>query len=424
MECRRAIGFFHGRNRSTPEAEVRTPLKTLYILLFVGSLALNAAMAFFLVHPPVAASAATKAVSPTRRSAETLDDKVDAKIWSDLKTDDLPTLVARLRDSGFPPDVIRAIIVGQLNELYAARRKALGFDASSQAYWKNRRVDPKMQAALRELSREQEKALRDLLGPDLATAEPLNALLQSRQLRGLPPEKVGDVQQVIRSYDEKRAEIYSKTSSLGATDREKVAALDKDQRAAIAQLLTPAEFDNYQLYNSNTASQLRSQLSAFHPDEQEFRTIFALQNAFNEQFPNTYNNGPIFPGDQPAREAAQKQLTDQIQAALGPDRGADYTRANDYNYRQTDQLVARLQLPPETTNQIWAVQQDLQQRTQAIYSDRTLPPDQRAQQLATLADEAKTRISASLGEPGFEAYKQYGGQWMQRFQPPTPRPVR
>ena len=39
------------------------------------------------------------------------------------------------------------------------------------------------------------------------------------------------------------------------------------------------------------------------------------------------------------------------------------------------------------------------------------------EKLAALAEEAKTRISASLGAQGFEAYKQYGGQWMQQLQP-------
>ena len=34
------------------------------------------------------------------------------------------------------------------------------------------------------------------------------------------------------------------------------------------------------------------------------------------------------------------------EVALGADRFAEYERATDYNYRQTSQLVARLELPP------------------------------------------------------------------------------
>jgi hypothetical protein len=121
------------------------------------------------------------------------------------------------------------------------------------------------------------------------------------------------------------------------------------------------------------------------------------------------------------RSEAQKQFTEQIKASLGPERGAEYVRSQDFNYRQTSQLVARLALPAETANQIWSVQQDIQKRNESLAADRSTSPEQRTQQLAALMNEATARISATLGARGFEAYKQYGGRWMQQLQPrPAP----
>src|SRR5207244_972841 len=82
------------------------------------------------------------------------------------------------------------------------------------------------------------------------------------------------------------------------------------------------------------------------------------------------------------------------------------------------QLVARLELPSETTNQVYAMQQDFQQRVGAIRGNTSLPVADRNAQFANLATEAQTKITALLGSRGYDAYKQYGGQWLQQLQSP------
>src|SRR5262245_41146713 len=49
---------------------------------------------------------------------------IDATVWPALSSGDLPSLVTRLREAGFPPGVVRAIVSAQLSEQFAARRKA------------------------------------------------------------------------------------------------------------------------------------------------------------------------------------------------------------------------------------------------------------------------------------------------------------
>ena len=77
---------------------------------------------------------------------------------------------------------------------------------------------------------------------------------------------------------------------------------------------------------------------------------------------------------------------------------------------------------------MWAVQEDIKQRLTAVRADPSLTPAARTAQIAALTDETRSRITATLGERGFEAYKQYGGNWMQMLQwapsAPPPRPAR
>jgi len=393
-------------------------MKKIVPLVFGLSLVLNVALAVFLVRGSSFSGAESlrSASATSAQSAASTSLKIDSGIWTAVQTSDLPAMVARLRAAGFPPDVIRAILGTELGEQFIARRQELDPEETTRPFWKTRPANPKITAEILRLSREHAKIVRDLLGE--GAEDPMSRAYQNRRLEGLPSDKVGGVKRILRDYDEMRSDIYS-GGMIGTADREKLAAIDKAQREDMAQLLTPGELLEYGVRSGPVADQLRSQLTAFNPTEAEFRAIYQRQQSFNEQFGNFY--GPLSAEQQRQRNEAQKQLTEQIKAALGPERGSDYVRATDYNYRQTSQLVARLALPAETANQVWSVQQDIQQRLQTLTADKSLPPEQRAQQitqqLAVLADEARTKISATLGERGFEAYKQYGGQWMQQLQP-------
>jgi hypothetical protein len=121
----------------------------------------------------------------------------------------------------------------------------------------------------------------------------------------------------------------------------------------------------------------------------------------------------------------QRQLTEQIKAALGPVRATEYERATDFNYRQTSQLVTRLELPPATTEQVYGIQKDIREKMTAFARSSPSQAD-REQHFAQLAAEAETRVTALLGPNGFEAYKQHGGTWMQTLRPRAPgnAPVR
>jgi hypothetical protein len=85
----------------------------------------------------------------------------------------------------------------------------------------------------------------------------------------------------------------------------------------------------------------------------------------------------------------------------------------------TNRLVARLELPASAAVEVVAIQQDAQQRLTAIRRNTALSTDQRDAQLTDLSREVTGKLSSTLTPNGLEAYKQYGGGWLQNLNPPA-----
>ncbi len=398
-------------------------MKPLTTALLAASLVANALLAYAAftgsarVSDPTAAEAAA-AQAAANLSHPKAPNPVDPATWSKLETADLPALVSRLREAGFPKDVIRAIMTGLLTEQFAARRRALDPDTANRAFWKDRSPDLKLQLASLALSREQQQALRALLGPDARAADPVTLARERARFGELAPEKLAAATAIEEDFQQKQAERYFRT---GTNNMEDMKNLLRDQRAALAALLSPAELMDYDLRNSLTGQTLRNDLVAFNPTEEEYRAIFKLRQPFDEQF--SFYSGILGQDQMRRRIEAEKQMTDQIKALLGPERGAAYERTTDYSYRQTAQLVARLELPPETANTLWTTQKEFEKRRGEIYATGPTPsPEARNQQLAALQQEAIAKITPILGSANrVETYKQYGGTWLDHLVPrPTP----
>lgn len=398
------------------------PIPLLIAVSLVGNAALVAVL--FFVSPEGAASdsgdsaATAKSTHPTAPAKVDVTAGVDPKLWHDLGDPDLSAQIARLRAAGFPPSIVRAIIAAQIEESFTAKRKALSPPPSTGEFWKGGQpADPKLRAALRELSLQQTRLLTELLGAD-PEVNPMQNIYERRQLAGLPPGKTDQLARVKRDYDEMRSEIYSAFSggTLLPEDRAKIALLDKEQRADFAGILSPEEMENYELRSSSTANQMRYSLSAFNPTEAEFRAIYQQQRVFDEK----YSGMSMVSATQEtmqARAEAQKLLAAQIKTALGPERGADYERATDYNFQAINRVVERLALPKAAATEVWTLQKDVEQRTRALQTNRELTPDARAAQFAALNTEVTAKLTTTLGQRGFDVYKQNGGYWLQTLQP-------
>jgi hypothetical protein len=389
-------------------------------IFLAGSLVANAAFVAVFLAGAGSPSASTPppaspAISPATAKTPARNDPtagVDPQMWTHLQTDELHTMLERMRAGGFPNSVIRAIMAEQMRVQFAPRRRVLNETAKPPPYWSPATQDPKIAAELRQIMKEQDKATRDLLGPD---PDDVSATMLRRQFPDWPADKLAALRQIQTEFAEKRSDLMTAARGVIASDvMARTNSLDAEMHAALAQVLSPQELEDYDLRLSSTASRLRSKLANFDPSEQEFRTLFPLQQAFDSRFGAMY--GPMSQDELRARSEAERQLNEQVHAALGDQRYTDYQRSIDYNYQTAARLVARLELPPQTAGQLYQVQQDFQQRSRQILTDRNLTPQARMEQLGALGAEAETQVSSLLGPRGREAYKTNGGQWLQSIQ--------
>ncbi|PTY01156.1 hypothetical protein [Opitutus sp. ER46] len=386
-------------------------MKLIFRLVLMVSLLANVALLGVLVaakRGPAAGPASPAVGAPAERQVA----PSPGELWTALQSDDLPEYATRLREAGFPPHVVRALVRQRIEAQFAERRKALDEGSQNEAFWKVASLDPRRTAARRALAREEAAALRAVLGDE--AADGMQATYESRGLGGVAPEKKAQVREVMRELNDRRSDLFA-AGTVGPGGQQELRALEKAARDKIAAILSPAEMQQYELATSRTAESMRLELSVFNATEAEFKAVYEIRRAFEDRL--ELDRAAFTPETARQREVAQREMNEQIKLALGAERAAEYERATDYSYRQTSQLVARLELPAETAGQLYAIQKEFQQRRQEVGKGATSREEMMARMQA-LQQEALTKVTPLLGgERGVTAYKRYGGQWIENLVP-------
>ena len=189
-----------------------------------------------------------------------------------------------------------------------------------------------------------------------------------------------------------------------ASDKEKLRLLRAERDRDIAALLSPAELADYELRTSPSAATLRSRYGDGIESEEEFKKLYALQKAFDDQFPADALNGRVTPEAMRARADAQRQLQDDMRAAVGDDKYAALRRASDYELRALDSLVGRLNLPADTTDRVVAARESYATASQRINAESAHTFPEKRAQLQDLGNRAKADLTSTLGSEAAEAY--------------------
>lgn len=411
-------------------------------LILIISVCVNLALAgaYFLSKrsAPVAEPAADAAapVKPTkseraRRAQLAAAGATNSFRWGSVESDDYREYIANLRAIGCPEETIRDIIIADVNKLYASRLLALYPAASDFKFWqtddRSNRIERRdRERKRREIEEEKRQLIKELLGVDYETEM---AKWEGRpdgdawRLAFLSPEKQQAVQALQQKFEEMQRALFSEMREGGGPPgpetRAQMMALRAQREAELAQLLSPQEFQEYQLRNSSTARSMRDSLASFSPSEDEFRKIFEARKAFDDQYGFARGGG-----DEAAREqrrAAQQQLDEQLRTILGQDRFAQYQIAQDERYRDIYDFTQRANLPTETARAIYDIQSTAEQQRRDLLNNQNIPQDQRAATLAQMADEIKTTLQATMTPEAYAQYLRDDGRWVDRFASPGAR---
>lgn len=337
-------------------------------------------------------------------------------LWSTIASGDPAALIARLRAAGFPASIIRDLVSSEINRRYTDRMRALTEPDPNTPYWKASSsfssLNPARMEEYYQNMRERSRVLRDLFKDDFFATGEVSAG-QRRQYGDLPRAKIDAIQRIEDDYAEMSATVSAAMKGVMLPeDREKLALLAREKKADLAAILSPTELDDYTMRSSPITSLLRSQLGGFDPSLTEYRAIFQMQQSLNDQFPTNINGGMVSSLDSSSRQAAQKQLDEQLKASMGDARYADFIRETSREFQQLTQLAKRDNLPPAATLQAFNLRDTVAQESNRIFDDTSLDAAQKRAALQTLAQNTRTQLLASLGPTSGPAYVRVADQWL------------
>ena len=344
--------------------------------------------------------------------------------WRALESTNYFVFIENLRAFACPEETIRDIIITDVAKLYGRRRGELRMQYPAPKFWES--FDPlggsaepvELQKKLRFLDKEQRQLIRDLLGVELRwelAKYSGEAESQERSYSFLSPDKQAQVRAMSEQFDELEQDLYVQSRGwMLDGDLEDLRKLQRQRREALASLLSAEELEEYELRFSDTSNNMRSQMTGFQPNEEEFRRIFRLQRTFDQDFEQAYDvrNEDAQAAKAQAQERAQDALTSEIQKVLGPERFAQYQRAQDSDYRSLLQLGERLEMPVEVANKVYSMKQVAERMKYQVESNPNLTDEQRAQAIAVLAKETARSVQSSMGDQFYKAYQANGGQWL------------
>jgi hypothetical protein len=372
----------------------------LRVVLLVGFTALNSGLIAAFVFQPSLAPAGLRSYLPQRDPAairesalHTTKREIPARakestvaaseLWSSLHSTDLATLVRRLREAGFPPTMVRAVVDAEVERQFNPRIKDLMRSVTETPYWTQ---DPgyysgnaKLFETINQIYRERSRVLRDLLGNDAYAIAGMDATAaQRRQYGNLAPAKIDLVQRIRDDYAEMTGQIRAAMRGIALPeDREKLALLEREKRADLAAILTPDELAEFEMRTSPITSRLRTAFTIMDASEAEFRAIYHAYEPYQDiLYPTSTGGMTVFiPGLTEKRREATNEINARLKATLDDARFAQYQRSTDTDFQQLHRLGQRDNVPYETLIRAYDARAPIAEASIKIIEDPGLNPD-------------------------------------------------
>lgn len=336
--------------------------------------------------------------------------------WSAVENDDYRKFVANLRGVGCPEATIRDIIVSEMNRLYGPREQPIrnAIAAASHnlgaADMAARRHEYELRKQLRDVEREKNAAVKDLLGIDLRLAplrgwHPRDYARYENALDNLPAGKREPAREILEAYWSALDQLND--SHAGGRDQAYIDAyrrIDTEQRELLGAVLTPHELASFEMMCSPITRRLARNVSGLKLTEAEFEELFRIRREVDTPFGG---NLLVASTDEEGSEKHQElegKAQERLRDLLGEERYNAYVRETDKTWRQVQKIGARFDMPSEKVELVYESARKLQNALQKAASVQTIPeaeleaPGAREKinaQLTQLAAEA-ARLQASL----------------------------
>jgi hypothetical protein len=366
--------------------------------------------------PAVAAPAEARRSSTSQAAADPrlTPFATEAVDWSRFSTGDWPRFRDELVACGCPRPTVRHILVPLVNRHFSQRLQAAAAEVSTR-FWEvlcppARERKEVWEKQFEALDSERKAVLAQLFPGNWTESADPPAPRPDTRLNFLPP---GLADQVLAAETNEDALIDEARNT--QTEPQLQEELIQQARAAfeaeLTRLLSPEELAEWRARNSNRADWAKS-MEGVELSPSELAEIARLADTDRAR------------GNPPATSAAEKETA--IKALLGPERFAEFERAQDGTYQQWLSLSRRTGLGESELNTLWQKQKDVQAQAKQLVGDPALSAADRTAELTALRAQHEELIRESLApNPGaFEAWQRQQTQWLKEtFSLPVANPV-
>jgi hypothetical protein len=367
------------------------------------------------------AIANTSAAEPEKPIAQTVVKKHELEVssspafsWAPVESADYKTYIGNLRKLGFPEELIREIVIADMDKLYAPREEQLRFkQAPYDAPLSQRRRPPTVEdvqnmAKFRDLEVEKQHALEELLGthiPREMIRSPLSRNYEGYEyaISVLPVEKQDAVQRI--QEDEFIQDDFNQAQyGDGPGKLERYKQLNEVRDAALKQILTPEEFDKYMMNSTPPGTEMARRIIGMEPTDDEMLKIWHLTLQQWTDQGGVYGRWRATPVPSEQIQAADDKLNEGLRATLGEDRYLDYQMAVSDTGQQLRNFASRYDLPRETLADAFQLQTQLDQLSKRpIVFNGGSAPNGGATPAEQFTD-LRQRLESLLGSDLFQAW--------------------
>lgn len=341
--------------------------------------------------------------------------------WRTVESADYAVYAANLRAIGTPPEVVRDILLADLEKHFAERRAALE-EEKEDTFWQpadERDARARSRALqLHALELEKRALTRQLLGAELS----FKALQQMRE-RGFA-HAIGEIllgftglsqiDHLITVHHLRETDVSSflalREGILLDEDLAALRSLRERFEAELAQQVAPTDLEELRcrLAALENLAALR-QNKGVHITGPELREIARLRADTRDFLARIIQLEEHIYSEE-SRQQGDAAFEELLRRFLGAERHADVVRARDQTFVELFQSTAQLGVPKRALVEAHTARAAAARQAQEIRADEALSTEERALLLATLRATTTDRLARTLGPAAFTAYAKSHGQ--------------
>lgn len=301
--------------------------------------------------------------------------------WSEIESTDYRQYIANLRALGVPEQVIRDIIVADVNQIYTKRAREI-LPQRTTEYWQkyvNQNPDPKQMEQLIALGKEYAALLQELLGARIGRQELIDTLYlqvhgDEQQLLFLPAERRAAALNALAEadFESKELKLHGEGRYSGKDEQK----LFNEKLAALKDVLSPEELEAFHRRNSPAGAHLKSEVRYFSLTAEEYQQLLLAKEA----------------------SFGEKGTKDLVQKLFGEERAQEFERVGSAFYQNARTGAEAEGIPLERVDQVAKLANDAVTSGLAAAQDKTLSVEARKARLKELEAQVETKIKELLGD--------------------------